>query len=239
MREENGLIKLEAHDDEPLIIVNSRGIIRANKPLAARADVVLAIDTTGSMSDKIDGLLKTLEKFAETLVQKQIDWRLAIFAFGDLTVTGDKIVNVGFTRSLEAVRRSLKSIPRFSGGGNSGESSLETLDQVLKVTDYRPDAIKVCLLLTDEPPLTHQFRPVSITRRLREAGILTFVISDSQREFISLATETGGQWFPISAKVNFLSILDQLFVSLAQTVGEVQTEAAGSVQRYLLLKSGK
>jgi hypothetical protein len=54
----------------------------------ARADLVFVIDTTGSMNDKIDGLIESCQSFVDKLAAKRIDWAAAVVGFGDLTVEG-------------------------------------------------------------------------------------------------------------------------------------------------------
>src|SRR5260370_30650016 len=109
----------------------------------ARADLVFVIDTTGSMNDKIDGLIESCETFVDRLARKQIDWAAAVVGFGDLTVEGDRIVATHFSSSADRVKSLLRAIPRYSGGGNEGESSLEALQAALSQPVYRDDAMKV------------------------------------------------------------------------------------------------
>jgi len=221
------------------ILINSRGQTTQQVNRAPKCDLVFTIDTTGSMDDKIERLLQNCQQLVDKLAKQQVDPRIAIVAFGDLTVHGDKIVVTQFMNNLDTVKRSLVHIPHFSGGGNNGESSLEAMDKTLGLGTFRPDAIKVCILLTDEPAITRTFTPDAIIKRLKQAGMLTFVISEPQAYFKQMASETGGKWFQISSHVNFLSILDQLFKQVTQTVVDVQTLAGGDVQKYLELKSGK
>jgi hypothetical protein len=119
----------------------------------ARADLVFVIDTTGSMNDKIDGLIESCQSFVDKLAAKRIDWAAAVVGFGDLTVEGDRIVATPFSSSAERVKALLRGLPRYSGGGNEGESSLEALQTALGQPGYRPDAMKVFVLITDEPAL--------------------------------------------------------------------------------------
>src|SRR5581483_3041909 len=107
-----------------------------------RVDLVFVIDTTGSMSDKIKGLLQTCAKFVDRFARLQMDARLAVVAFGDLTVKNDKIVATGFTTSIQTTKNSLQKIPRFSGGGNRGESSLEALQKAMAL-GFRDEVAKV------------------------------------------------------------------------------------------------
>jgi hypothetical protein len=237
MTDSDGLIRFKESEDDGLLIIDSRGNTRVQSN--ALVDLVFVVDTTGSMDGEIEGLLKSLKRLAAQLDLRDIDWRIATMAFGDLTVKGDKIVVTPFTDKLEVVKKSLDDIPRYNGGGNEGESSLEALVKALELPTYRFEAIKVCLLLTDEPALKKNLTPKVVTERLVEAGILTFVISEPQGYFQEMARKTGGAWFQISAEVDFSSILDQLFRQVAQTVVAVQVEAGGDVQKYLQLNPPK
>ena len=162
---------------------------------SARADIVFVIDTTGSMNDKIDGLLNTCQRFVDEIAERNIDWRIAVVGFGDLTVEGDKIVATSFGRNVEVIKKSLREIPRYAGGGNEGESSLEALQKAMGLAGYRQSAINVFILVTDEPALHQGLTPSGITRQLMERGVLTFVISQAQEYFKAMASETGGEWF--------------------------------------------
>src|SRR6202162_4345267 len=142
----------------------------------ARADLVFVIDTTGSMNDKIDGLIETCQSFVDRLATKRIDWAAAVVGFGDLTVEGDRIVATPFSSSADRVKALLRGLPRYSGGGNEGESALEALETALAEPGYRTDEMTVIVLITDEPALQRNLRPATITGRLREAGAIAFVL---------------------------------------------------------------
>lgn len=237
-----------AKQDSRIAVTGGRiQIRREGKPVAAtssrvgsgQCDIVFVVDTTGSMSDKIEGLLTTCQKFVDQISQRRIDWQVATVAFGDLTVETDKIVATGFSRNVEVVKKSLREVPRNSGGGNTGESSLEALDRALAISGYRDRAVKVFILLTDEPALQIQLTPHGMTQKLKDNGVLTFVISPGMDYFKSMASVTGGEWFQISSGVDFLSVLDRLVQSVGSTVTGVQLQAGGDVKRYLQLKSGQ
>src|SRR2546429_3303896 len=153
----------------------------------ARADLVFVIDTTGSMNDKIDGLIESCQSFVDRLASRRIDWVAAVVGFGDLTVEGDRIVATPSSSSRDRVKALLRGLPRYSGGGNEGESSLEALQAALSQPGYRPGAMKVLVLITDEPALQRTLRPSTITGALREAGAMTFVLSPKVNYFRSMA----------------------------------------------------
>jgi hypothetical protein len=202
----------------------------------ARADLVFVIDTTGSMNDKIDGLVETCESFVDRLATRHIDWAAAVVGFGDLTVEGDRIVATPFSSNTERVKGLLRGLPRYSGGGNDGESSLEAVQAALNQPGFRSDAMKVVILITDEPALQKQLKPATITGRLREAGAITFVLSPDLKYFRSMAADTGGHWWKVESGGDFskiLAIFDRIATQVASTVAAVQKLTGGDVKEYL------
>jgi len=202
----------------------------------ARADLVFVIDTTGSMNDKIDGLIESCESFVDKLAKKRIDWVASVVGFGDLTVEGDRIVATPFSSNAERVKALLRGLPRYSGGGNEGESSLEALQAALDQPGFRRDAIKVVVLITDEPALQKKLRPATMSGRLREAGAIAFVLSPNIKYFRSMAADTGGEWWNVDSGGDFskiLAVFDKIATKVASTVAAVHKLAGGSVKQYL------
>ena len=212
---------------EPNRAVTERGV-----------DLVFVIDTTGSMSDKIESLLATCSRFADDFNALHLNHRIAIVSFGDLRVQGDKIQNTSFTGNVEATKKSLGNIPRNSGGGNEGESSLEALERALSLP-FRPSAVKAIVLITDEPADQHQLRADDMISRLTEREMLVFVASPPYKYFQRMALRNGGQWYRISARTNFndlLKMFRDLAKKVSQVVFDVYQVGDGSVADYLRLK---
>ena len=208
----------------------------------AQADLVFVIDTTGSMNDKIDGLIESCESFVDRLATRRIDWAAAVVGFGDLTVEGDRIVATPFSANAERVKTLLRGLPRYSGGGNEGESSLEALRAALNQPGYRTDAMKVVVLITDEPALQRQLRPSSITGMLREEAAITFVLSPDIKYFRTMAADTGGHWWKIESGGDFSKILaafDRMASQVASTVAAVHKLTGGDVKEYLSLPASR
>lgn len=225
----------------------SKGLTRVDRPvteetlLATRGksvDMVFVIDTTGSMSDKIKGLLETATKFVDRFGRLEMDSRIAIVAFGDLNVKSDKIVATGFTRSLDTTKKSLQKIPRFSGGANHGESSLEALQKAMAL-DFRDNVVKVLLLITDEPALQNrQVKASDVTRQLKDNEMLTFVVATPERYYKEMAASTGGKWYKISAQTDFTDLLEMfgdIASKVSETVADVYRIGDGRVSDYLRL----
>lgn len=225
---------------------DSRGIARVERPiteetlLATRGksvDLVFVIDTTGSMSDKIRGLLQTATKFVERFAKLQLDARIAVVAFGDLTVRNDKIVATGFSRNIETTKNSLQKIPRFSGGGNRGESSLEAMQKAMAL-DFRDNVVKVLLLITDEPALQINLKIANVLEELRAREMLTFVVSTPEKYYKEMAIKNGGKWYKISAQTDFTDLLEMfgdIASKVSETVADVYRVGDGRVADYLRL----
>lgn len=222
--------------DRPQLTVRGKEVSSGTRPAV---DLVFVIDTTGSMSDKIEGVLATTDRFLNSFSQLGLDHRVAIVAFGDLTMPGEHVVSTPFMTQLEAVRKTLAKIPRFGGGGNEGESSLEAVEAARKMP-FRPTSVKVLVLITDEPALQHQLDARSVTDRLRRDEILTYVISPPIEYFKEMAQQTGGAWLQVTAAADFdtlLGMLRQLAERMSSLVQEVHQLASGSVRKYLRIKS--
>jgi hypothetical protein len=199
-------------------------------------DVSAVFDTTGSMSNKIHGLVQSMASVVGSLGRLQLDWRFVCVPFGDLTVPGDRVVDdLPFTASVASAQRQLRSLPRFSGGSNLGESSAEAMLAALD-RDFRPNAVKVVVLITDEPALGRPQVLQHVGDRLTATETLCFTISPALPYFRDWANLSGGTWQLIGNSVDQES-LARLFEDVMNGAGEIVDEVhhrdGGSVRRYL------
>jgi hypothetical protein len=239
-----GKIAISVNNKQIKISPSSGPVVRieASKPSenasGGKLDLVFAIDTTGSMSDKIDGLLQTCERFVDELASLSLSHRIAVVAFGDLTVPGDDIVTFGFTSQVEEVKRNLNNVPRYGGGGNEGESSFEALEKAIALP-FRPNVVKAIVLITDEPALRHHIAATDLLEHLRRQEILTFVVSPPEDYFQRIARQTGGVWYQVSAQTDFtdlIAMFQKLAARICSVVSDVFRVGSGSVSTYLQLK---
>jgi hypothetical protein len=219
----------------PRLTIKGQEVHSAIRP---QTDIVFVIDTTGSMNDKIEGLISTSVRFVDKLMEYNLDHRLGAVSFGDLTVTGDRIDSFAFVREAQAMKQILGNLPRNYGGGNEGESSFEAIAAATAL-GFRSHAVKVIVLLTDEPALQHNIRAEQAIHQLRNGEFLTFVASPPMQYFQDMAIQTGGKWYQISAQTDFLDLLQmfsELSEKLARTVDGVHSLGQGSLKKYLALK---
>jgi von Willebrand factor type A domain len=211
------------------------------RPSARQVDLCFVFDTTGSMSNKIEGLVTCMVDLVRDFDELSLDWRLSVLPFGDLTIPGDRIVTDSpFVIDRAAAEAELRQMVRNSGGSNEGESSIEAMEAALRKV-YRSAAVKILILLTDEPALGGARRAAQLERELRQKEFIAFTVSPDLPYYKSWATSSGGAWFAVAAAVDTSAILEmlrQLAADLARVAHEVHALAGGSVRAYRELGRG-
>jgi Mg-chelatase subunit ChlD len=207
-------------------------------------DIVFVFDTTGSMDDEIEGLIETCTQFVEETQSFELNAQFALISFGDISIQGggDKIEVVSpLTDDINQIKKALAFIPRNNGFGNTGESCLEAIEEALKLS-YRPNAVKVIILITDEPALQYQITAEQMTNRLKQREYLVFTIATDEQYYKDMATKNGGVWKQISASTNLAEIL-AVFRDIAKKMSRISKDVhllgKGSVSKYLELKPPK
>lgn len=244
-------------ENKPLVTTTKGGrvaVVQMNQPKVStstgnvkqsgggnQVDIVVVFDTTGSMDNKIVGLLQTCRQFVDEAKSFDLTPQFGLISFGDISVQGggDSIdLVVPLTPDIARMQAGLAQIPRNNGFGNWGESCLEALDEAIKLT-YRPKAVKVLVLITDEPAHQERITATEMTKRLKAKEFLVFVVATEDQYYKDMARETGGIWKLISPTTD-LSELLKLFRDLARKVSKIAKDVHhigdGSVKKYLALK---
>lgn len=120
-------------------------------------DVIVVMDTTGSMQGSIDSMRDNAISSIRKLREKTDDIRMAVVTFRDLDVKTDEghFLTSGFTSNLEsqfAFMRGLKA----DGGGDTPEDQLDGLSRAIALWEKEPqDAdrvpAKIIVTITDAP----------------------------------------------------------------------------------------
>lgn len=246
--------KLSVHKQSILITDKSTKVIADKRPTLItdgkvvnsdnQVDLVFVFDTTGSMDDKIKALKQTCMLFVDEANNLDLDIQFALISFGDIKVEGggDTIeVVVSPTSNIEKIKHGLTHIPRNSGFGNDGESSMEAIREALKLS-YRTQTVRVLVLITDEPAHQHNITAPQMTATLTEREFLVFVIAPPFRYYKEMALKNKGIWKEVGISTNLSEILD-IFKEVAKKVSEVVEDvhrlAGGSVSEYHRLKPPK
>lgn len=126
-------------------------------------DIVLAIDTTGSMGDDIDAVRSYTTTLIDNLAARTSSARYALVTYRDHPEhTGDPIdypsrVDQAFTSDPATIKSALDGIS-VNGGGDYPESMWSGLRAGIGLP-WRPGVKKVVIVLADAPP--HDPEPIS------------------------------------------------------------------------------
>ncbi|MGZ8326564.1 MAG: VWA domain-containing protein [Allosphingosinicella sp.] len=125
--------------------------VRSGAVAVRKFDLLLAIDTTGSMGDEISYLKSELRTILADLRRSHpgLDIRLGLVAYRD---EGDAYVTrtFPFVSDVNVMQANLQA-QYASGGGDYPEAMDLALARAIS-QDWRPDAVKSLLLVADAPP---------------------------------------------------------------------------------------
>ena len=121
-------------------------------------DLMICIDSTGSMQPTIDALARALGEMVDILDGISPKLRLGIVHYkdnGELGDAGAKVVQP-LNKNIKAARKKLEKLRAF-GGGDLPEAVLGGLDLALhKKRKWKPDANKLVIVIGDAPPHAHE-----------------------------------------------------------------------------------
>lgn len=137
--------------------------------IPASLDLLLMIDTTGSMGDELEYLKTELaDVVARVREQCQIDVRVSVNFYRD---RGDEYIvrSNGFSSDIgESVR--ILSAQSANGGGDYPEAVHTALEDAVTGHEWREDSVKLVLLVLDAPPHNEQSVKESIGNTLTTAA---------------------------------------------------------------------
>jgi len=156
----------------------------APRAVPGRLDVAFVLDTTGSMSDEIDRIKRSLLDVTARLraIAGQLDLRYAAILYRD---RGDAYVTraIPFTNDLASFDAALRQVVA-AGGGDGPESVNRALADAIAL-DWREGAAKVAFLVGDAPPHLDYPNDVPYDRSALEAlrrGIRVHAVAASGLE---------------------------------------------------------
>ncbi len=171
-------------------------------------NLVLAVDTTGSMGWVIEKVRTTLQDFVTALSGTHAELRISLIDYKDIVEDGAASTVLHYNArdgiwfenyDIEDLLAQIGQLDA-DGGGDTPESVLDVLGNAVEreVMTFNSDAARFAFLLTDadyKNENTHGIADMEeLIKRLNEFGVATSVITtkDYFRDYRSLAYGTGG-----------------------------------------------
>ena len=159
-----------------------RSTTRTRFSTSKSADIVVLIDTTGSMSPSLRQLQEKCGVFSEQLTRQALPHRFALIGFGD-RADGEWLDAHDFTANVDEFQEQVSGVSRFDGG-DLPESALDAIEAALALP-FDEDAMRRFYLVTDA-----SYHAVSasgaissrIAKRLKEERVFLEVFSRRQFE---------------------------------------------------------
>ncbi len=232
-------------DGTLLASLNDSNAALLSPDVSGQADVVFAIDTTGSMSSTISRVVTNAMSFTTTLSERyNVKVNYALIDFRDLEADGPEstaVVKNGSSNWFsDAGAFALKAQAlSASGGGDVPECAVDALETARQL-DWRGNSGKLVILITDAGyKMANRYGIGSMdeeTRLLAHDGIVTSVVTGSgcKGAYRSLYEATGGIYADISSESFSSSLL-----TLADLIGTKTSDGTwvilGSGYRYVKL----
>lgn len=152
-------------------------------------DIVLFIDSSKSMEDKLPNFLQQLDILVRDWDNAFIDYQIGVVRFRSRASVN--MINVyNPPQTLEQIRK-IVELPC-----QDDEMLLDAVAEGMRRLKLRPDAQPYFILVTDEPA-EGEYSPLAITQMLEQKHILVNVVGTYDDFQQQVATKTGGVWVPI------------------------------------------
>ncbi|MEM3406025.1 MAG: vWA domain-containing protein [Nitrososphaerota archaeon] len=125
-----------------------------------KLDIVFLVDMTGSMEDEMPGIHSELHEFVDRLLSEHVDFRMAVVKYEGSTVENSpaaSYTNWAFTMPFrgtmeaEEIHQWLDNVQLSGGEWWDPAASYDQLMLVVSEFDFRKDARKVIVIITDSP----------------------------------------------------------------------------------------
>lgn len=209
-------------------------------------DIVFVFDTSGSMGGEINELCAIAGEFAKDLKASRVDYRLGLVEFRDFPLscddrretpcgeTDDYAYKVRGDGNLTADVNTFSSWLKLlsaKGGADGPEAVLAALRHAMSDLQWRSDAEKMIIVLTDAPP--HPDGDCCNAEGdtldgtifgLTSQGARVHVIGPEDASLKRISDDTGGQFFKIRSGLSLKPLLKEVTGAMSCSFN-VETEA--------------
>lgn len=157
---------------------------------SGKADIVFVIDNTSSMGAQIQNVKNNIGNFVLALKAHNIDVNLGLVTYGDQSQlapqgnsSGDFVPTqlAGYPLDVDSFKQEVENI-QLTWGADGAESGLEGLMMAESIPNFRPDATKNYILITDAH--VHERKPAI------DANGNTVIDTDEYKESIKYSSHT-------------------------------------------------
>lgn len=196
-----------------LVTGNNDSILKSGK-----ADIVFAIDTTGSMGNEINNVKNNIEEFVSKLENNNVDVRLGLVEYKDIYSDGySSTKSYDWYTKIADFKAQLSRLG-ITGGGDLPESVIDAL-KCAREMDFRKGVEKFVIVITD----ANYKNGTSIDRyatmeeeikKLNSDDICVSVVTERSYfdTYVSLIEETGGVLVDINQNfaLGFIPIIENI-----------------------------
>ena len=152
-------------------------------------DIVLFVDSSKSMDDKLPNFLQQLDLLVRDWDNAFIDYQIGVVRFRSRASVN--MINVyNPPQTLEQIRK-IVELPC-----QDEEMLLDAVAEGMRRLKLRPNAQPYFVLVTDEPA-EGEYSPLAIIQMLEQKRVLVSVVGTYDDFQQKVATKTGGVWVPI------------------------------------------
>lgn len=223
----NASYNIGKENDE--IVLNQLSLVKQVGHIYGQADIVFAIDTTGSMSGAINNVVSNIDSFVDTLQSDySVNANFALIDYKDITCGENTILiqndSSAWFDDITSFKSKINELV-VNGGEDEPETPIDALAMAQKL-NFRPNANKFIILVTDANYKNDNNYNISsmdeMVNILKDSGITTSVISANSYEsyYHNLYTKTNGVFGNIYG--DFKSTL----LKLADNIGEIVNDGS-------------
>lgn len=186
---------------------------------APQADIIFLVDTSGSMSDELEGVKRSCLDFAQRVINLGVDCQLGLVDF-DLPFMGNtykwEVFGPMEPKKFPAAISNLQ-IGRLGGCGCSvgAANTIPVIEGFVKAFP-KSDRFKIGILISDE--VGNDAKAIAQIINILKAGqVCLYVVGVARSCHEKLASETGGQFWNIHqsrGSVDFGNLLDSIAVEI-------------------------
>lgn len=233
---------------EPVAQLTTAAVQDAQEPPVI--DIVFVLDTTGSMSDLLEGAKKKIWSIANTIAsgEPRPEVRVGLVAYRD---RGDSYItrSTALTKDLDEVYSALLQLQAM-GGGDFPEDVNEGVRVALRETGWssKANALKMVFVVGDAPPhddYDPQMTSSILAAEAKNRGILLHTVQcgsnpETARTFAALSGAAGGAHVAIAAHGGMsvvatpfdedLAELNSSLAELALDYGAAESKAKGRLK---------